>query len=141
MNQLLITIHGTQEDPSGERETISLTTLGTAQQQGDTLTLTYDESVATGLDHTTTRFILSPDQTILERSGDVASQMVFSLSHRRHLSLYNTPYGTMTITVHTRKLRSDMSVQGGTLDIEYDLEINQELVGRNIFHITAKPQP
>ncbi|MFI3250480.1 MAG: DUF1934 domain-containing protein [Eubacteriales bacterium] len=137
MKDVIISLEGLQTDPQGEEERISLTTIGTLSQGEEGLLLCYEETITTGLENTTTTFIVEEHQTTLKREGELYSQMVFQAG-RRHLSLYNTPYGSLTITVHTHKLESSLSYDGGRLEIHYDVEINQEMVGRNIFDISVK---
>ena len=70
----------------------------------------------------------------LMRVGEVNAQMVFQ-EGRRHLSMYNTPYGAMAIGVNTRHLLADLNDQGGDIEIDYAIEIDHAIAGRNIFRI------
>ena len=71
------------------------------------------------------------------REGEVSSQMVFQ-EGRRHLSVYNTPFGSMTVGVNTRSLSSTLTETGGQINIDYALEIDHALAGTNSFFIDVK---
>ena len=72
-----------------------------------------------------------------EREGGVNSQMVFQ-EGRRHMSMYNTPYGAIEIGISTRHLMADLHAQGGNIEIDYAIEVDHALAGRNIFQINVK---
>lgn len=63
--------------------------------------------------------------------------MVFQ-EGRRHLSMYNTPYGAMAIGVNTRRLLAELNDQGGDIEIDYAIEIDHAIAGRNMFQIKVK---
>ena len=101
------------------------------------LTLTYQESQLTGLEGTLTTFQIEPDRVTLLRVGEVNSQMVFE-EGRRHLSMYDTPYGALSIGVNTRRMRSDLSASGGSIEIDYAIEIDHAVAGQNLFRIQVR---
>ena len=49
--------------------------------------------------------------------------------------MYNTPYGAMAIGVNTRHLLADLTDQGGDIEIDYAIEVDHALAGRNVFQI------
>ena len=121
-----------------EPDSIELMTEGTLTLGGEgELTLSYQESELTGLEGTLTTIHVDGDEVSLMRVGEFNSQMVFR-EGRRHLSLYNTPYGAMTIGVHTRHLTADLTDQGGELEVDYSVEVDHTVAGRNVFHISVK---
>ena len=70
--------------------------------------------------------------------GEVYSQMVFRQG-KRHLSVYRTPYGEMTIGVHARHVMVDLDEDGGDVELDYDIEMDHALTGRNVFAIHVEP--
>ncbi|HWS41862.1 MAG TPA: DUF1934 domain-containing protein, partial [Pseudoflavonifractor sp.] len=64
-------------------------------------------------------------------------QMVFE-EGRRHLSMYETPYGSLSIGVNTRKMRSSLGDSGGDILIDYALEIDHSVAGLNFFKINVR---
>ena len=91
----------------------------------------------TGLEGTITSFQVYPDQVSMVRMGTVCLQMVFEKG-RRHLSVYETPYGNMSVGVRTEQLTSTLGESGGVIDIKYALEIDHAFTGRNEFHIEVQ---
>ena len=103
-------------------------------------TLSYQESEITGLEGTLTTFHVEPDCITLMRVGQFNSQMVFQPG-RRHFSFYGTPYGTMSIGVNTRRMRSNLTADGGQIEIDYAVEIDHALVGKHVFRIDVRERP
>ena len=89
------------------------------------------------MDGTLTTFQIEPERVTLLRVGEFNSQMVFQ-EGRRHMSMYNTPYGAMTIGVNTRHLLAELDDQGGEIEIDYAIEIDHSVAGRNTFQINVK---
>ena len=137
-NNVIISIQGKQSFQAQEDDTIELVTEGCLEPDGDEgYTLTYQESQLTGLEGTLTTFQVEPDCITLMRVGEFNAQMVFQ-EGRRHLSMYNTPYGAMAIGVNTRHLLADLNDQGGDIEIDYAIEIDHAIAGRNVFQIKVK---
>ena len=74
---------------------------------------------------------------ILRRSGSVNSQMVFE-EGRQHTSLYETPYGELSVDIQTSALRHNLSERGGLLEIKYSIAVEHTVTGRNSFKIRVK---
>ena len=100
-------------------------------------TLSYQESELTGLEGTLTTIQVDGGQVTLMRVGEFNSQLVFQ-EGRRHLSMYNTPYGTMAIGVNTRHLLAELTDQGGDIEVDYSVEVDHALTGRNVFRINIR---
>ena len=101
------------------------------------LLLTYQETALTGMEGTTTTFEVSGPQVILRRVGSVNSQMVFE-EGRQHTSLYETPYGELSVDIQTSALRHNLSERGGLLEIKYSIAVEHTVTGRNSFKIRVK---
>ena len=137
-NNVIISIQGKQSFEAQDDDTIELVTEGCLEPDGDDgYTLSYQESELTGLEGTLTTIQVEGEQVTLMRAGEVNSQMVFQ-EGRRHLSMYNTPYGAMAIGVNTRHLLADLNDQGGDIEIDYAIEIDHAIAGRNVFQIQVK---
>lgn len=134
---VVISIKGMQKYQGQDPDTVELVTEGRLQQEGDSYTLSYQESEITGLEGTLTTIRVEPEQVTLLRVGEFNSQMVFQ-EGRRHLSMYNTPYGAMAIGVNTRRLSARLDEAGGDIEIDYALEVDHAVAGRNSFRINVK---
>ena len=105
---VIISIKGTQKYDGGEPGAVELVTAGRLAQDEAGYTLSYQESELTGLEG------------------------------RRHLSMYNTPYGAMAIGVNTRHLLAELDDHGGNIEIDYCIEVDHAVASRNIFCIQFK---
>ena len=135
--EVIISIKGMQKYENAEPDTIELVTGGRLERDGESFTLSYQESAVTGMDGTLTTFQIEPERVTLLRVGEYTSQMVFQ-EGRRHMSMYNTPYGTMSIGVNTRHLTAQVTECGGDIEIDYAIEIDHTVAGRNVFQIKIK---
>ena len=137
-NNVIISIRGCQRGEAAQDETIELVTEGCLQPDGaDGYTLSYQESEVTGLEGTLTTFQIEPDRVTLLRVGEVNSQMVFQ-EGRRHLSMYDTPYGALSVGINTKKMRARLDAAGGQIEIDYAIEIDHAVAGENLFHIHVR---
>ena len=135
--EVVISIKGMQKYDGTPPDVIELITEGRLARDGESYTLSYQESELTGLEGTLTTIQVDGEQVTLMRVGEFNSQLVFQ-EGRRHLSMYNTPYGAMTIGVNTRHLLARLTDQGGDIEVDYSVEVDHALAGRNIFRINVK---
>jgi len=136
---VVISIKGMQKYEHTDPDTIELVTQGRLIRDEAGYILTYVESELTGLDGTLTTILVEEggEQVTMLREGEVNAQMVFQ-EGRRHLSMYNTPYGAMAVGVNTRHLIAELNDQGGDIEIDYSIEIDHAIAGRNVFRIKVK---
>ena len=135
--EVVISVKGIQTYEGTAPDAVELDTKGRMAQEGESYTLSYQESELTGLEGTLTTIQVDGDQVTLMRVGEFNSQMVFQ-EGRRHLSMYNTPYGAMAIGVHTLHLLADLDGQGGRIEVDYTIEVDHAMAGRNVFRISVK---
>ena len=135
--EVVISIKGIQEYENAPRDTMELVTQGRLRMDEGGCTLSYQESEVTGLEGTLTTFQIEPERVTLMRVGEFNSQMVFQ-EGRRPLSMYQTPYGSMAVGVNTRHLLAELDENGGEIEIDYAIEIDHAIAGRNIFQIQVK---
>lgn len=136
--QVVISIKGVQTYENAQPDTMELVTRGIMAREAEGYRLEYEESEMTGLEGTSTIIQVQPEQVTLTREGEFTTQMVFQ-EGRRHLSMYNTPYGAMTVGVNTRHLLARVDENGGEVEIDYAIEIDHAVAGRNLFRIEVKP--
>ena len=135
--EVVISIKGMQKYEGALPDVIELVTEGRLVREGGSYTLSYHECELTGLEGTLTTIQVDGEQVTLMRMGEVNSQLVFQ-EGRRHLSMYNTPYGAMTIGVNTRHLLAELTDQGGDIEVDYSVEVDHAIAGRNVFRINVK---
>ena len=137
-NNVIISIKSVQTFEDQTPETVELTTAGRLEPDGDQgYNLSYQESEVTGMEGTLTTFQIEKDRITLMRLGQFNSQMVFE-EGRRHLSMYESPYGTLSVGINTRKMRADLDSRGGTISLAYDIELNHAVAGMTTFEIQVR---
>ncbi len=137
MKDVMISITGEQYVGGGEDDTMQLVTDGQYCYKDGRGTLSYEESEITGLAGTRTSFRFSPEGIVLSRDGTVTSRMEFREGGRSTF-LYDTPYGSMTIGLDTHKIHNNLGEHGGDLVIDYVLNFDHRVAGRNKFTIKVK---
>lgn len=134
---VILTVRGEQYFEDTEPDATELMTEGTLTPTDAGFLLTYRESELTGLEGTTTTFEIRGRQVLLTRSGKVNSQMVFE-EGRQHTSLYETPFGGLSVDIRTSSLRHNMTERGGVLDIRYSIAVEHAVTGRNRFRLRVR---
>ena len=139
-DNVIISIKGKQVNDNGPDEMELVTAGCLSRNESGGFTVSYQETELTGLEGTTTVVNIDGSRVTLLREGTVNSQMVFE-EGRRHLSMYETPYGSMSVGVNTRRVKNNMGESGGDLEIDYAIEIDNFMVGRNFFSMNVKQDP
>ena len=130
-------IRGEQYFDDVDPDATELMTEGMLELTETGLRLTYQETALTGMEGTTTTFEISGPQVTLRRTGSVNSQMVFE-EGRQHTSLYETPFGELSVDIQTSALRHNLTERGGLLEIKYSIAVEHTVTGRNSFKIRVK---
>ncbi len=134
---VLLRIRGEQYFDGIDPDQTELMTEGTLELTEQGLRLSYDETALTGMEGTTTTFAVEGGRVTLTRSGSVNSQMIFE-EGRQHTSLYETPYGELTVDIQTSCLRHNLTERGGIMEIKYSIAVEHTVTGRNCFKIRVK---
>jgi uncharacterized beta-barrel protein YwiB (DUF1934 family) len=136
MNNVKVSIKGmqTQDDDTND---VELFTEGKFEKSGNKYVLIYKESEMTGFEGTTTTVEIENEKVSIIRSGNVSNQMIF-LKGKKTTSYYNTQFGSLVIGVMTDKMDVDVGDDGGKIDINYILDINEEFIGQNNVQIDIK---
>ena len=135
---VIISIRGVQSLEPGEEDVMELVTQGVLrQEEGEGFSLSYLESELTGLEGTRTSFTIRDDTVTLSRTGQVNSQMVFE-EGQQHTSLYETPYGELTVDIQTSRLLHNLTERGGLMEIKYSIAVEHVVTGRNCFKIRVR---
>ena len=120
-----------------EPDVIEFVTEGTLEQLSDGWEIVYNESSLTGMEGVTTCFQVKPDCVVLTRSGNLNSQMIFRLG-QIHESLYRMEFGALLMSVCATKISSCLTSMGGTVDLVYNIEIEQSAAGSVEYHMELK---
>lgn len=134
---VLIKVRGEQYFDDIDPDATELTTDGTMVLTEDGMILSYEETELTGMAGTTTTFTVAGPRVVLTRSGSVNSQMVFE-EGKQHTSLYETPFGELSIDIQTSKLLHNLTERGGLMEIKYSIAVEHTVTGRNCFKVQVR---
>ena len=139
MKDVIISIVGTQNSDQADSDSVELVTDGKYDYSptGETK-LYYSESELTGLEGTTTSFTVNPmGGIVMSREGKTNTCMVFEQG-KKHYFLYDTPFGSATMGVDTSRIRSALNEHGGDMEIDYTVDFEHAVIGRNNFKINIR---
>ncbi len=136
---VVLSICATQYYPDQKPEVIELVTDGTLEYRNGGWDICYEESELTGLAGVTTRFRLEEGQITLERTGKMQSTMVFRLGVP-HDSLYRMEFGALMLTVCAQMIEASIGDNGGTVDLQYAIAIENSDAGLVEYHLEVKPR-
>lgn len=135
--EVILFVRGEQSFDGLPADVTELMTEGVMTIDGGGITLTYQETELTGMEGTTTSFLIQGDCVELRRTGGINSQMLFQRG-KRHSSLYETPWGTLLVDVSTLSLSHRLGSRGGILDIRFNIAVDHQVTGENHFRIRVK---
>lgn len=137
MKRVMLTIRGRQNYMDQEPEVIELVTEGILRRKGQSWCITYEESELTGLAGVLTTFEVQPEMITLTRKGPLSSQMIFQPGVT-HESLYQMEFGALMISVRATRVSYEITSQGGTVDLEYHIEIENTAAGTIDYHLDIR---
>lgn len=136
-NNVVLSIRGRQTYAGQEPEVIELVTDGTMEYRNGGWDISYEESALTGLEGVTTTFRVEPRKVILTRTGKLQSQMIFE-EGVAHDTLYQMAFGTLMMTVKATFVFFDIVEDGGTIDLSYNLDIENTEAGVIDYHLDIR---
>ena len=84
-----------------------------------------------------TTFRVEPGKVILTREGALNSRMVFE-QDVDHDSLYQMPFGALLLTVRATSVFFDIVPDGGTIDLSYNINIENTEAGVIDYHLDIR---
>ena len=136
-NNVVLSIRGKQTYAGQEPEIIELVTEGTMVFRNGGWDISYEESALTGLEGVTTTFRVEPAKVMLTRTGALQSQMIFE-EGVPHDTLYQMSFGTLLMTVKATFVFFDIVEDGGTIDLSYNLDIENAEAGVIDYHLDIR---
>lgn len=120
-------------------KTMDLQTDGKIIINGNTIQITYDEILIdeTSGTFSNTQIYFQTDQpniVHLDRSGDITTTGVFE-TNERYMLAYVMPFGTLELAIYTKVLENNITEDGGTLKIVYDVEHLGSVMFSNVFYL------
>ena len=134
---VLLTITGRQTYTGQEPDVIELVTEGTMTFRTGGWDISYEESALTGMEGVTTTFRVEPGKLVLERTGKLVSTMVFE-ENVSHDSLYQMEFGALLLTVRAKRIFFDILPDGGSVDLVYEICIENTEAGVIDYHLDIR---
>lgn len=127
-----------QEEDGIEPGEITLRTTGTYAERSGTRFIVYREYDEDDPKVTRTSVLkIEPGKLTMMRAGS-ATRLILEQG-RRHLCLYDTGYGTLSVGVFTSELSASLNRKGGRLSVKYTLDIDSNLSSSNELQVEIKP--
>ena len=136
MKDVIISVTGVQQGVNGP-DAMELVTAGQDGQDEKETLLTWQESELTGMEGTKTSLRVQRDGVVLSREGKLNTRMEFEEGKKRYF-LYETPFGSATMGLNTRRIVNRLGLHGGEIEIDYSVDMDQTVVGRNRFFIRVQ---
>lgn len=136
---VLITLRGTQINGDEKPETVELMTRGIMTGRNGKFAISYEETELTGTPGVTTTFLVfNPKRIVLTRDGAIRSRMVFE-TDVKHEALYDLGFGSLLVGIYAKEISADLTEDGGSLFIDYTVEIEQQISSRNTYRLEISP--
>ena len=140
MKKVMISIKGSPVTTDDEDNSYELMTDGEYTRKDGVSTFSYVESELTGMAGLLTTFNVEPDCVILRRGDGLSGDMIFSENQKHHF-LYETPFGSILMGIDTHSIKKNLRDDGGSLEIRYDIEVDNISVSKNLFEINIRSFP
>ncbi len=134
---VIIHIDGKPKYDGMDGDEIQLTTSGRLYRKNGRYYIMYKESELTGMEGSTTTLKIEDERVTMMRSGSYPSHMVFEKG-KKHIGVFNTETGAMTIGIHARDIKNQIDDNGGSLTIDYAIEVDYMLSGENLFRVDVE---
>ncbi len=117
---------------------IILRTTGTYTERGGARFIAYKEyDVDNPKISYTSVLKVEPGKLTMMRAGS-ATRLILEQG-KRHLCLYDTGYGSLSVGVFTSSLEASLGKKGGRLSVKYTLDIDSNLSSSNEIQVEVKP--
>ena len=130
------TYGGEEHDEQGE---ISLATTGSYNERGDIQLISYKEYDEDDPKLSRTAFLkIEPGRVTMSRTGS-GTKLILEKG-KRHLCVYDTGFGALSVGVFTSEMNSSLSRSGGRLSVKYTLDIDSALSSSNEIEVEIRPR-
>ena len=135
--KVMLSVKGTQSYMDQEPDAIELVTEGVLENVDDGWKITYAETELTGMAGVETTFFILGDTVTLTRTGKLSSEMVFKEGVSQD-SLYKMEFGALMLTVCATRVEANITEEGGTVDLSYNISVEQSAAGVIDYHLDMK---
>lgn len=133
----VIKIKSTQGLEFAKADEIEFVTDGEYLHDESGTLIKYMESELTGLSGTETALSIKGDEVIVRRCGTLNSRMEFREGEKSRF-LYDTQFGSATLSVDTRKIKTRTDPTGCEIQIDYIVDMDHAIISRNSLNVNVK---
>ena len=123
---VLISISGAQFS-DGEKEDVEMITTGDYFLKNGKHYIIYEEIEEGSNDITKNTIKVAPDTMDIIKKGNINTHMIFQ-KNKKNISCYLTPFGELTVGIHTNEVHVEEGEDVLKIEIQYSLDINDEYV-------------
>ena len=129
-----------KKNDAPESNTIELESDGVMNIKDGRLEVSYEETELTGMAGSITAVSFeesAPELVTMIREGSVNTVLVFE-ENKRNICAYETEYMPFEICIHTYKVENCLTRDGGTLSLDYVIEIHGSAAERTKFTLEVR---
>lgn len=117
-------------------DTVVVNTIGKIEFNGGAFHLCYDETDQDG-DITNTLIKIATDSVTIQRSGTLSSCLTVR-EGERYTSQYEAAYGSFSVGITGKRVRSSLNENGGRVLLEYEVDTNGSFLSNNLIEINVR---
>lgn len=122
---VLVTVRGIHKGPDMDKEPIEVTARGEYFYKNQKHYILYEEQPEGEKTLSRNRIKITQGSMELTKSGPVSTTMLFE-ENRKHLTNYHTPYGSLAMGVHAKKVQICETETQISIHVDYALELDGE---------------
>lgn len=134
---VLVTLNSLSTHDGQPDDPVELVTAGQYYRKNGVYYIRYPETELTGGEpgHTTVK--IAGDAVTILRSGPISGQLTFERG-KKHLSHYDLDVGSLSMGIFTRVLEQKFDESGGVLQLQYDVEVDNLLIGETVLKLQVR---
>lgn len=120
-----------------DSEPIIVVSKGTYKFQEDQCIIEYSEGEKESDRVVENKIVAHNDKVVVNRRGAITSIMEFERQKKTTLD-YETEFGVIQMTIATNKISITKVEDGFNIEVEYNIEVNEEIISNHILSIVGK---
>ena len=137
MEKVIVTVRGEQTGADGETNAVEVVAEGRHYYKNGMHYVLYDDHMEEETVSTVLR--IEPDRLHLTRNGAIAQDQYF-MNGLESTSEYQTPFGSMKLSVRTRNMEIAYGTVSGEIHVDYAMAINGMWQSDNTLSISVCPE-
>lgn len=136
---VLIAINASAYRDNSSEEPMAMLTSGTMSLNDGHAVIRYEETLDESMPPQKVEMTVDDDCVTMLRAGEYEAGMVFQKG-KRFEGVYKTPFGTMALALYCTRLRTEVTREGGSVTLSYQLDLNGQFASMNDMELRLIPQ-